>query len=58
MLRYFPRIDPTQISVKQIDSHDHILSAFDRSIAEYATQHFRRSGIDLVLGCRVSSPSD
>ena len=39
--------------MKLIDTHDHILSAFDRQIAQYATQHFRRSGIDLVLQCRV-----
>ena len=42
--------------MRLIHTHDHILSAFDRSIAAYATQQFRRSGIDLVLGCRVSSP--
>lgn len=57
MLRYFPRIDRSQVTIKQIDSHDHILSAFDRTIAEYATEHFRRSGIDLVLACRVRCTS-
>jgi len=56
MLRYFPRIDRSQVTIRQIDSHDHILSAFDRTIAEYATNHFRRSGIDLVLACRVRAP--
>ncbi|EIE24243.1 FAD/NAD(P)-binding domain-containing protein [Coccomyxa subellipsoidea C-169] len=55
MLRYFPRITRSQVTIKQIDSHDHILSAFDRTIAEYATEHFRRSGIDLVLACRVKA---
>lgn len=55
MLRYFPRIDRSHVTIKQIDSHDHILSAFDRTIAEYATTHFRRSGIDLELACRVRS---
>ena len=53
MLRYFPRIGAEHISLRQIDSHEHILSAFDRTIALYATEHFRRSGIDLVLSCRV-----
>lgn len=53
MIRYFPRVQPSDISIRQIDSHDHILSAFDRSIAAYATDHFRRSGIDLILNCRV-----
>lgn len=53
MLRYFPRIHPSHVSIRQIDSHDHILSAFDRTIAMYATEHFQRSGIDLILSCRV-----
>jgi len=57
MIRYFPRIQRSDVSIRQIDSHDHILSAFDRSIAAYATDHFRRSGIDLVLNCRVSACS-
>ena len=56
MLRYFPRIGPEHISIRQIDSHEHILSAFDRTIAMYATEHFRRSGIDLILSCRVRTP--
>ena len=55
MIRYFPRVQRSDISIRQIDSHDHILSAFDRSIAAYATDHFRRSGIDLILNCRVST---
>lgn len=42
--------------MRLIHTQDHILSAFDRSIAAYATQQFRRSGIDLVLGCRVGCP--
>ena len=40
--------------MKLIDTHDHILSAFDRDIAAYATRHFSRTGIELVLNCRVS----
>ena len=56
-MRYFPRVQATDISIRQIDSHDHILSAFDRSIAAYATDHFRRSGIDLILNCRVRTHS-
>ena len=51
-----PRIGPEHISIRQIDSHEHILSAFDRTIAMYATEHFRRSGIDLILSCRVRTP--
>ncbi|CAK0749843.1 hypothetical protein CVIRNUC_001942 [Coccomyxa viridis] len=55
MMRYFPRVQASDISIRQIDSHDHILSAFDRSIAAYATDHFRRSGIDLILNCRIKA---
>ena len=40
--------------VKVIDTHDHILSAYDRQIAVYATEQFNRQGINLVLNCRVS----
>ena len=58
MIRYFPRVQASDISIRQIDSHDHILSAFDRSIAAYATDHFRRSGIDLILNCRVGTRQD
>jgi len=52
LVKYFPKLKE-EASVKLIDTHDHILSAFDRQIAQYATSHFRRSGIDLVLGCMV-----
>lgn len=43
-----------EASVKLIDTHDHILSAFDRQIGQYATKHFQRTGIELVLGCKAS----
>ena len=41
------------VSIRLIDTHDHILSALDRALSAYATQQFQRSGIELVLGCRV-----
>lgn len=52
MVNYFPTL-MEDVSVKLIHTHDHILSAFDRDIAAYATQTFQRAGIKLVLGCRV-----
>ena len=42
------------VSIKLVDTHDHILSTYDRQIAIYATEQFTRQGIDLVLNCRVS----
>jgi len=40
--------------VHVIDSNSHVLSMFDRQIAEYATGKFRRDGIDLILNARVT----
>lgn len=38
-----------------IDSNSHVLSMFDRAIAEYATSRFSGRGIDLVLQSRVTA---
>ncbi len=38
-----------------IDSNSHVLSMFDRAIAEYATAHFKGKGIELVLKSRVTA---
>ncbi|KAK9818387.1 hypothetical protein WJX72_011813 [[Myrmecia] bisecta] len=54
MLRYFPKLS-NDWAIRLVDTHDHILSMFDRQIATYATQQFRRNGIDLVLNCRVKA---
>ena len=40
--------------VSVIDSNSHVLSMFDRAIAEYATSKFRKDGINLVLNARVT----
>lgn len=42
------------VKVRLVDTHDHVLSTYDRQIAIYATEHFTRQGIELVMGCRVS----
>ena len=39
--------------MRLVDTHDHVLSTYDRQIAIYATDHFQRQGIELVMGCRV-----
>ena len=44
--------------MRLVDTHDHVLSTYDRQIAIYATEQFQRQGIELVMGCRVGiSPS-
>lgn len=43
------------VRVRLIDTHDHVLSTYDRQIAIYATEQFQRQGIELVMGCRVRS---
>ena len=42
--------------MRLVDTHDHVLSTYDRQIAIYATDHFQRQGIELVMGCRVCLP--
>ena len=32
------------VKLRLINTSDHLLSSFDRKIAEYTTQHFRREG--------------
>jgi len=39
--------------VTVIDSNSHVLSMFDRTIAEYATKKFAKDGINLILNARV-----
>lgn len=39
--------------MRLVDTHDHVLSTYDRQIAIYATDQFQRQGIELVMGCRV-----
>ncbi len=43
------------VRVRLVDTHDHVLSTYDRQIAIYATEQFQRQGIELVMGCRVGS---
>ena len=42
------------VSIKIIDLQEKILSAYDRRIAEYATDFFQRANIDCLLGKGVS----
>jgi NADH:ubiquinone reductase (non-electrogenic) len=48
----YPALAP-RASVVVVDSGCHILSSFDRTIAEYATEKFQNDGIRLVLKVRA-----
>jgi NADH:ubiquinone reductase (non-electrogenic) len=49
-----PRLAPLA-SVIIIDSNSHVLSMFDKAIAEYATRSFSNRGIELILKSRVTA---
>ena len=49
-----PRLAPLA-SVIIIDSNSHVLSMFDKAIAEYATRSFSHRGIELILKSRVTA---
>ena len=53
MERFHPELKGVA-KVTVVDSNSHVLSMFDRAIAEFATAKFRRDGINLVLGSRVT----
>jgi NADH:ubiquinone reductase (non-electrogenic) len=49
----FPTLIPF-VKITVIDAADHILSAFDSSLSQYATEHFRRQNIDVISKVRVT----
>ena len=53
MPRFFPNIPVNDVSISIVHTRDAILNCFDRGIAAYATEHFAREGINLILNCRV-----
>lgn len=53
--RLFPPKLLEYVSINIIDLQDFILSSYDRRIAEYATEQFKRQSINLYLGCGVKA---
>ncbi len=53
LVKLYPTLAP-RAEVVVVDSNSHVLSMFDRKIAEYATSKFLRDGIRLVLQARVT----
>mmetsp|Transcript_20485 Transcript_20485/g.61667 ORF Transcript_20485/g.61667 Transcript_20485/m.61667 type:complete len:427 (+) Transcript_20485:251-1531(+) len=54
LLPRFPHLRE-HVHVKLIETRDHILSAFDRHISEFADQQFARQGIEVVYNSRVKA---
>lgn len=51
VMRYFPYLEE-YVKVKVVSLADRLLEVFDSEISEYATSHFRKSGISLILEAR------
>jgi NADH:ubiquinone reductase (non-electrogenic) len=54
----FPRRLLEDVSIEIIDLQEKILSAYDRRIAEYATDFFQRANIKCLLGAAVKEVKD
>jgi NADH:ubiquinone reductase (non-electrogenic) len=48
----YPSLIP-ETKITLIDSADHLLSTFDHSLSDYATEHFKRQNIEVLSGIRV-----
>jgi len=48
----FPQLQPL-ISVKMVQSQEHILNTYDQRISEYAERKFKQLNIDLITNARV-----
>ncbi len=52
--RRYPNLDPGEVRMTLIDINDRILKMLDHSLSDWATQHLRKRGIDIVLKNSVS----
>lgn len=55
VLNYFPTVLRNEMSVKVIQSRDHILNTYSEKISQFAEKRFARSEIDVITNARVSS---
>lgn len=53
----YPELMPF-VKIRIIELMDHVLSTYDRKIAEYATEHFRRTGIECLTNTKVQGVQD
>lgn len=50
---YFPKILRNEVSVHVIQSRDHILNNYDKTISEYAESKFAKDSVDVQINARV-----
>lgn len=53
VLSYFPKLLRSEMSVKVIQSRDHILNTYSEKISEFAEKRFERQDIEVVKNARV-----
>jgi NADH dehydrogenase len=51
--KIFPSLVKDYAKISLLQSGDHILNTFDKSISEYTEGKFKKRGIDVLLNCRV-----
>lgn len=52
LLKLYPGL-ASYVTIKVIQSGDHILNTFDERISRFAEQKFQRDGVEVKTGCRV-----
>lgn len=50
---YFPKILRNEVSVHVIQSRDHILNTYDKTISQYAEKKFAHDSVDVQINSRV-----
>ena len=58
VLRYYPRVDPTELSFILVHSRERILPELSPGLADYALHKLQARGIKFMLQTRVSGATD
>ncbi|KAH9811047.1 hypothetical protein DFH28DRAFT_1033239 [Melampsora americana] len=53
MIKYFPKLLGSEVSIHLIQSRDHILNTYSEKISQYAEKRFAKAEIDTILSKRV-----
>ncbi|MBW0486310.1 hypothetical protein O181_026025 [Austropuccinia psidii MF-1] len=53
VLKYFPKLLASEVSIHLIQSRDHILNTYSEKISKYAENRFLRAEIETILNARV-----
>lgn len=54
LLKRYPNIIRSEVSVHIVQSRSHILNTYDEKIAEYAESRFAKDGVDVIINSRVN----